>query len=184
MKSLDKLVLRGSAIRTRLSELGGDAELTDETRSEIDTLRGEYGDVERKTQAAMISEDTPKIETHDASRSDLAGRANVGEVFSAALEHRSATGATAELQEELGLQSNQVPVELLSIETRAVTPSPSDTQANQSEIVPYVFPGSVHEFLGIATPTVARWGGRLSGFDRNNGCSYTHRKCGRCRDDR
>lgn len=156
MKNLDKLVLRASEIRTRLSELGGDGELTDETRGELDTLRNEYGDVERRTQAAMISEDTPKIETHDASRSDLEGRANVGEIFEAALEHRSTTGATAELQTELGLQGNQVPLALLrsGVEDRAVTPAPSDVGANQQPIIPYVFPASVGAFLGVDMPTV------------------------------
>ena len=155
MKNLDKLVLRGSAIRTRLSELGGDADLTDETRSEIDTLRNEYGDTERKTQALMLAEDTPKIETHDTSRSDLEDRSSVGEIFAATLEHRSTTGATAELQTELGLQGNQVPLELLrGVEDRAVTPAPSDVGASQQPIIPYVFPSSVGAFLGVDMPTV------------------------------
>ena len=155
MKSRDKLVLRASEIRTRLSELGGDGELNDETRGELDALRNEYGDVEKRSQALMISEDTPQIETHDTSRSDLAGRANVGEVFSAALEHRSTQGATAELQQDLGLQGNQVPLELLrDIEDRGVTPAPSDVGASQQPIIGYVFPQSVGAFLGVDMPTV------------------------------
>ena len=103
----------------------------------------------------MLSEDTPKIETHDTSRSDLEGRANVGESSRRRLEHRSTQGATAELQTELGLQGNQVPLELLrGVEDRAVTPAPSDTQANQQPIIPYVFPSSVGAFLGVDMPTV------------------------------
>ncbi len=103
----------------------------------------------------MLAEDTPKIETHDTSRSDLAGRANVGEIFEAALEHRSTKGATAELQQDLGLAENQIPLELLhDIEDRAVTPAPSDTQVSQQPIIPYVFPRSTSAFLGVDMPTV------------------------------
>ena len=156
MTNLDKLVLRGSAIRTRLSELGGDAELTDESRFEIDALRNEYGDVERRSQALMISEDAPKIETHDASRVELEDRSSVGEIFAATLEHRGTTGATAELQTELGVQSNQVPLSLLDgdLEFRAVTPAPDNVGTGQSEIIPAVFPASAASFLGVYMPTV------------------------------
>ena len=103
----------------------------------------------------MISEDNPKIETHDASRVELEDRSSVAEVFEAALEHRSTQGATAELQTELGLQGNQVPLELLrGVEDRAVTPAPSDVGASQQPIIPYVFPSSVGAFLGVDMPTV------------------------------
>ena len=53
--------LRASEIRTRLAELGGADELTDELRGELDKLRGEYGDTERKIGALTVSEDKPEV---------------------------------------------------------------------------------------------------------------------------
>ena len=41
------------------------------------------------------------------------------------------------------------------LETRAVTPAPSDVGQNQSTIIPGVFPQSCAAFMGIDTPTVA-----------------------------
>ena len=60
MRESQRLVLRAGEIRTRLSELAGISELTDEHRGEIDTLRNEYGDVERRQAAALIAEDVPE----------------------------------------------------------------------------------------------------------------------------
>ena len=76
----------------------------------------------------------------------LIDRANVGNIFEAALEHRSTDGAEAELQTHFGLAANAIPMALL--ETRAVTPAPSDVGATQSEI-PGVFPQSCAALLGL-----------------------------------
>ena len=78
---------------------------------------------------------------------------NIGAIFAATIDHRQTDGQVAELQESLKLAANQVPLELL--ETRAVTPAPGEVQASQAAIEPYVFPGSVAEFLAIPRPTVA-----------------------------
>ena len=48
MSESQKLALRASEIRTRLSELAAMTDQTDETRSEIETLRNEYSDIERR----------------------------------------------------------------------------------------------------------------------------------------
>ncbi|MYD12206.1 MAG: phage major capsid protein [Gemmatimonadetes bacterium] len=79
-------------------------------------------------------------------------RASLGRIVGAVLEGRETDGAERELQEEHGLTSHQVPLSLLA--TRAVTPAPADTQANQAAIIPEVFPAGVANFLGIARPTV------------------------------
>ena len=42
MTPLQTLEIRASEIRTRLSAIGGQSELTDETRTELDTLKAEY----------------------------------------------------------------------------------------------------------------------------------------------
>ena len=157
MLESQRLALRAGEIRTRLSELSGVAELDTEQRSEIDTLRNEYGDVERRTAAAVIAEDIPAEVRSDE---DAEGRemramiegASVSDIFGATLEHRNTDGRTAELQKHLGLGPNQVPLTLL--ETRAVTPAPGQVAQNQSAIIPGVFPMSCAAFLGVEMPTV------------------------------
>ena len=156
MLESQKLALRAGEIRTRLSELSGVAELDTEQRSEIDTLRNEYGDVERRTAAAVIAEDTPaQTRSEDADGRELRSLidgSDVGAIFAATLEHRQTDGHTAELQQHYGLGANQVPLALL--ETRAVTPAPGQVGQNQSAIIPGVFPMSCAAFLGIDMPTV------------------------------
>ena len=162
MTDLQRATVRASEIRTRLAELGGLDKLADEQRSELDTLRGEYGDVERKIQACTIAEGAPVVETRaeDREAADLERRASAGEIFDAVLNHTATAGATAELQAEYKMAGNMVPLALLrryahdELETRAVTPAPGNVGQNQSAIVPYVFPDSVAEFLGVDVPTV------------------------------
>ena len=71
----------------------------------------------------------------------------MGELFDSVLSHRLSSGPIAEMQQALKLEANDVPLRLL--ETRAVTPAPASVEQNQQGIVPYVFPDSVHAFLGI-----------------------------------
>ena len=161
MTKRQKLELRASEIRAKLSELAGVEALTDEQRGEIDTLRNEYSDTERRIQAASIADDQPEgreVRTEDKELIDLIAGADVGAIFTAALEHRATDGRTAELQEHLGLGSNQVPLALLRgappVEARAVTPAPSDVGTNQAPIIPAVFPQSCAAWLGVDMPTV------------------------------
>ena len=160
MTTAQKLALRASEIRTRLAELAGIEEITDEQRAEISTLRTEYGDVETRAQAAIVAGDEPKpTETNTEARelAELIEGASIGQIFGAALEHRATDGQTAELQAELGLAGNQIPLVLLrDTEHRAtgVTSAPGDVGATQAEIIPAVFPDSVAAFLGVDMPTV------------------------------
>ena len=160
MTNAQKLALRASEIRARLAELGGIEDLTDEQRAEIGTLRTEYTDVEVRTQAAMVAGDEPKpTETSTEARelAELIEGASIGQIFGATLEHRATDGQTAELQTELGLSANQIPLVLLrDTEHRAtgVTPAPADVGATQAEIIPAVFPQSCAAYLGIDTPVV------------------------------
>ena len=156
MTALQKIALRQSEIRTRLHELGEIDDQTDETRSEIKTLTSEMKDLETRSQALIAAGEQPEeqtdLETRDEQLQDLIDRADMGEIFTAVLEHRNTDGATAELQEEYGIAANQIPVAML--ETRAVTPAPADVGQNQSEIIPGVFPDSCAAFLGVDMPTV------------------------------
>ena len=153
-----KLELRRSEVRQRLAELSGVDELDDAMRSETDKLTNEWRDLETRHRAALVAE-THQRETHqrdfddDPAARELRSRSSIGEIFESALEHRATTGATAELQQHFEVGGNQVPLELLRNggppETRAVTPAPSNTQANQQPIIGYVFPQSVSAFLGV-----------------------------------
>ena len=157
-----KLALRASEIRTRLSELAGTETLEDGTKTELDNLRNEYADVERKIQAALISEDKP-VETRNENPEDreldgLLKRGNVGNIFEAALEHRSTEGPEKELQDHFSVGSNSIPLQMLreNLETRTtgVTPGPANVGQMQSEIVPGVFPQSCAAYLAVDMPVV------------------------------
>ena len=152
MKLSQKLTLRLSEIRSELAGLAGLDDLDDAQRAKIGELRTEMGDVELRYQAAVAGEDDGGAVETRTERRELEARSSVAEIMAAALEHRSTSGATAELQQEIGLNGNQIPLAL--IETRAVTPAPTNTGQTQAPIVPAVFPQSVAAFLGVDLPTV------------------------------
>ncbi|MXY35930.1 MAG: phage major capsid protein [Dehalococcoidia bacterium] len=164
MTELQKLQLRSSEVRTKLNELAGVSELTDEQRSEIDTLTNEYADLERRTRAAIIAADEPAtVPTGDATPEQreldrLRETWDMGRMFEAVIQHRNIDGAERDLQQALGMDPNAVPLSVLAaagkLETRAATSAPDNVQGNQQGIIPYVFPSSVTAFLGIPTPTV------------------------------
>ena len=166
MTPLSTAEVRAGEIRIRLSELAAEADLTPEYRSEMDTLRTEYQDVERKMAALRISEpgQNPVI-TATAEGTEyrqMLDRANVGNIFDALLNHRNTSGVEAELQAHLHLGGDQVPLDMLrghgggggGMEYRAVTPAPGQVGQNQQPIIKYVFPQSAAAFLGVDMPTV------------------------------
>ena len=70
-------------------------------------------DLEVRSQALIAAGEQPELEPEGEQSDDqllaLAAQANVGEIFDAALERRSLSGATRELQEELNLEHKQGP---------------------------------------------------------------------------
>ena len=169
MTPLQTAELRAGSIRIRLSELAAETELTPEHRSELDALRTEYGDTERRMAALRISEpDRTPIETRTAEGTEyraILARANVGNVYDALLNHRAVSGPEAELQQHLGLAGNQIPLDLLrgagrgdggngGMEYRAVTPGATNVGQVEQPVIPYVFPQSAAAFLGVDMPTV------------------------------
>ena len=171
MTTTQKIALRLSEVRTRLNEVSGleGDDFTQEIRSESEKLTKEYGDLERRHRAAIIAEGEP-VETRNADTGEgaelrqLISKANISGIFDAALSGAQATGAEAELQKELKLDGNSVPLALLrrhddgDVEhrTTGVTPVPAagSIGASQSEIIPAVFPEGAVAFLGIPQPTV------------------------------
>ena len=168
MRKSVKLQLEQSEKRQKINDLLGKDELTDEERAELDTLTKRMGEIETELRAALTADEADETrareqfgevqrgasETPEAREMRrLVEGANVGLIFNAAIEHRaSIEGETGELQAELGLGANQVPLDL--IETRAVTPAPADTGASQQPIVMPVFAGGDAAFLSVSQPRV------------------------------
>ena len=167
MTDLQKIQSRLGAVRIRLSEIAG-AELTEETRGELETLRIEYADLERRADAARMAGDaSPDIPTTTETSEgkefrDLRTRSNISDVFNHITGGGAITGAVAELQQHHGMLSSMIPLELLvrnwptdgELETRAVTPAPSNVGQQQQSIIPFVFPDSAASFLMVDMPTV------------------------------
>ena len=163
---MQSLEIRAAEIRGRLSDLGGMDDLTEEQRGELQTLSREYRDNESRQTAMKIAGDAPKtpVETRSSEGREfreLVTRANVGEIFDAAVNHNVVNGATGEVQQHYGLDANQVPLALLvrswptdDLETRAVTPAPGNVGQQQQSIIPWVFPMSAASFLGVNSPSV------------------------------
>ena len=98
-------------------------------------------ELEIEARAAIMAEDAPTItrtvveDGADRELRSLIDRANVGNIFEATLEHRATEGPEAELQTHYKLAANAIPLALL--ETRAVTPAPSDVGQNMSRDHPW-----------------------------------------------
>ena len=75
-------------------------------------------------------------------------------IYAAAIEYRVTEGAEAELQKHLGLSANQIPLDLIRCEERAVTTAPTNTGSTEQSVVPVVFAASAAAFLNIDQPTV------------------------------
>ena len=107
MTPLQTAEVRAGEIRIRLAELGGMSELTEEYRAELDTLRIEYTDTEKRMAALRLSEPdrTPIVSTgaEGTEYRAMLERANVGSVYDALLNRRAVSGVEAELQEHFGL---------------------------------------------------------------------------------
>ncbi len=157
MTIAQELTLKSSEIRQRLNVLQTAEKRSAEELAEMDRLTKELTDVETRFRAALATETTVDDDfDSDVQLRMLANRANAGEVFEAALEHRSTSGATREIQDEFSLNYNQIPLALLrGTEERVLTPAPANVGQNQNEIIPGVFPMSCAAFLGVDRPTVA-----------------------------
>ena len=104
MTNGQKLALRCSEIRQRLNEISGleGEAFTDEIRQESDKLGTEYRDTETKYRAALVSEGDASLtagsqflaggSAEDRAYRELVGKADVGAIFAAAVEHRATDG--------------------------------------------------------------------------------------------
>ena len=160
------LALRASELREKLNTLSNATEdLTDEQRTEVDTLTTEYRDVEVRLRAAIVSDDDAKaaagidgnLDGEGRELRELRAKASVGVIVAAALEHRSINGPEAELQAHFKIGGDEVPLDLLAddVEARVVTSAPANHQVSQRPIVQPIFSMGDAAFLNVRQERLA-----------------------------
>ena len=155
MTPLQKAQLKLSTSREAANDLAAKADRTPEEDQKLTELRNKHKELEKEYRTALEPTVEPRVTVRDGETrefDELLSRSTVGRVLTAALSQRSTDGAKAELQQHFGLAANQIALEQL--ETRAVTPAPSDVGSSQQPIIPAIFPDGVASFLGVGMPTV------------------------------
>ena len=171
-KRFRELRERQSKQRQRMAELAMLDTLDVETRAELDGLESGTPDLERQLRAAQVAVeaeerdstiavaagDTPEA---DRERLELRSRCSLGRYLVGASGRQS--GAEAELQQELGLSPQQIPLEIFQrppearqadAEQRAISPAPSTVGVNLDVLRPAVFAPSVVDKLMVEMPAV------------------------------
>ena len=169
-KRLRDLRDRQSRERQRMAELSLVDELSDEQRSELDTIERATQDLERQIRAATVAleDEEREAETRAATEPDaeqrerleLRSKAMLTNYLLNAARGRMADGAESELQAAAGVSGHGIPLELWDVpnerragegerEIRAITPSPGTTGVNLDPIRPAVFANSIAPRLGI-----------------------------------
>ena len=200
MTRTQKLQIEQSEVRQKIGEAIDQPadDRADTFQADLDTLTRRAQALEVELRAALVVGDdtigeteTETDETPEAAElRELESRASIGPIFEAALGGALTDGAERELQDHLGLAGNQIPLALLrredgpELETRAVTPAPTDVGKQQAAIISAAFPRSAADWLGIPMPTVARRRGRLSGADHGRDRGDPGRRRERGRNDR
>ena len=141
---------------SKLLDLAGEEDLTDEQETEFSALTASVSKLTRR-EAAMVAAGADKppevVATGTADESGgeaaqfakLVAGASIGEVLDVALFGKRAAGATAELQQELSLGENVVPLDLFAASS---TTSGGDAET-QEPTVPQVFPSAISMGMGI-----------------------------------
>lgn len=165
-----KIQRRQSEVREQLASLAANENLTDEQRSQIDSLDREYRDNEARFRAALIAEDTERREAEEdlEGRSEkewstLLGSFELRQVAAYLSQDGGAlTGPTAEIVQEMRGRGDYrgVPVPLEALEQRAGetvasgTPNPLITQP----IVDRLFADSAFTRMGGSVISIAQGG--------------------------
>ena len=163
MTALQKIQLKMSEARSRLQEIAGIDEITDEIRSEVQTLKTSLSDLEVRNQAAIVSEseqaaaNEQRFEASDGEGRELRelqGRVSVARYLGAAIETRSVDGAESEYNEALGMDRTAFPLRLLApSEVRADTTT--DAGATQGTWLDRIFGDTAASYIGVQFNSVA-----------------------------
>ena len=150
-KSIEK-ALRLSEIREALNDLNAVTDPTEAQQTEERDLIASQKTTEVEYREALTAEAdehaTVAVDGEDREYRALLGRGNVGRILAAFVEHRSADGAESEIQQHHGLQSNQIPLDLLRlpVEHRAVTSGPTNVGTTEQPAIMPVFAAGVGAF--------------------------------------
>ena len=169
MTDAQRLQIRASEQRARLNELSAVETLSDEQRTEIDTLSAAYGDTERQLRAAIAAEPEPEIhatatapDAEGRERLRLRDRATVGAYIAARLRGAALPSECAEYGAACHAPAGEVPIDIFeadrpAVETHAdaVTAAPATVGVNIGPIHPAVFAASIAPQLGITMPQVS-----------------------------
>ena len=170
-KRFRELRERQSQERGRMAELAIVDQLSDEQRSELDTIERGTPDLERQIRAATgaVEDEEKAAETRQANepdaelreRRELRGRASLTEYLLARLSGRMVAGAEAELAKAAEIRDGAIPLELWDVpepierrQTDVVSGAPGTTGLNLDRIRPSVFAASIAPRLGIEMPRV------------------------------
>ena len=166
MTLTQRLQIRTSEQRSRLAELAGLDELTDEQRAELGTLGTEHQDTEAQLRAAIASAPDAAqavdltVDPEVRERLELRGRTSFGRYLVSALTGQQITGPEAEYQAACKVPG--IPIDLFEQdrpETRAdaasgVPATGAGAGATLAPIQPFVFSQSIAPMLGIEMPSV------------------------------
>ena len=173
-KRLRELRERQSKERGRMAELALLETLSDEHRTELDTIEKGTSDLERQLRAATIAAEDEEAEQRAAGaaarapegdaemreRAELRSKVKLGGYIAAAIEQRSADGAEHEYNAALGISGNRFPLELLAppehraarVEVRATTDV--DTMTTPRRWLDRLFAGTAAERVGVTMESV------------------------------
>ena len=163
-RKLRELRERQSRERGRMAELALVDELTEEQRTELDTIERGTPDLERQIRAATVAVEQEETEQRQATidhpdgeqreRIELRSRASLASYLLAAARGQLVSGAEAELQAAAGVTG--IPIELWDVPTerRDITPAAATVGVNLDPIRPAVFANSIAPRLGIEMPRV------------------------------
>ena len=163
MTLTQRLTIRTSEQRSRMAELAGLEELTDEQRAELGTLGTEHQDTEAQLRAAIASAPdadpaiVPTVDPEVRERLKLRARSSLGRYLVASLTGQQIAGAEAEYQAACKVPG--IPIDLFEQdrEIRADVASgvpATGAGATLAPIQPFVFAQSIAPMLGIEMPSV------------------------------
>ncbi len=154
MKESTSLLVKLSEMREKINGFEGED-------ADLDKLRTESMEMERKYRAAVESEEKSEERSETSSEGrelkGLLGKASVGKIVLAAMGQRQTDGAEKEVQEHFELPANAIPVGMLANEPEkfaraTITGDEPSTTANILEIL---FPMAAATWCGVVGEMVA-----------------------------
>ena len=155
-----KLQLEATEKRAALRKMALDPETKTE---DLTTAEAELTTLETRARIAVAAEEEvvklakvePTEDSETRERRELRSKARVSDFVGSVLSGRPVAGASAEYADAVGVPG-LMPMELLEVEERAVTPGPADDTVTATRpTVPYAFSRTDAAALGVVMPMVA-----------------------------